>query len=759
MAAISEIRASEIIEVIIRSYLVRGEVPTFDEIETEFNNYVALNDLNLPRFNSSDFNVAYKGNSSASLYNNTNLTIKQDLNTLFSTLLNTTDQAVKLFNRWETKAQSLEHRLLGLEGRIGRLLAVAEDTEGFFDVVGDTFNNLDLTDLDLSDSIDINLSQNLITMSKSTGTSSSVSRVFLNSLTSNQVNFNLLQQNGVQLVTPVDNTEPRFAFYDSDTYWKSNAYLSDTVNNLAADLTLSLVEPISISKISIKLHSSQSNSTTTVTPMYSTDGVNYQKLPIANTSLQSIDKVEFIFPEISVLKLKFILEKNGHDFISSDLSYVYEFGAKEIALFKEAFSDDPNFTGLFISKPLSAQNTNGDYSLFNKLTLKVCELTSSVASINYYIAVAKELDGVPRWLTSNGFVTSPNHLVGGEDTRLWTAVSPLNRSEIVHPQVLDFGTLTSLTKENIGISYDMAGGTYHESPAQSFVLMSKDISDTLVYEDCETTGNEYRYVFNKTSQKLLDLQISKDINVDINNVALWRNVGEKGIAIGDTTKKVRGIQIGWEFSEPYYSATIYIGQTEGMAFDTGNFPLTIDEVNYTGVVSSDVLSRGTHSVKIHKDYWRAIPPGLNSLQELKQYDILYPFNQKLLIEGYDYGASYPETDEKIYSGVDRFAGSIMKKVSIFDMINNVKDNDYTKFSIDTDIPGVSEIAGGAAINASYVILLNTNNAIADFMNEKFMLEFNLTDELFSFLALRAELKTESSEISPVFEEYQIKLSV
>jgi hypothetical protein len=759
MVAVSEIRASEIIEKIIRSYLERGEVPTFDEIETEFNSYIALNDLDLPRFNSTDYNVAFKGNSSASLYNNTNATIKEDLNTLFTALLNTTDQAVKLFNRWETKAQALEHRILGLEGRIGRLLAVAEDTEGYFDVVGDTFNNLDLTDLDLSDSIDINLNQNLITMSKSTGTSSAVSRVFLNSLTSNQVTFNLLQQNGVQLVTPVDNTEPRFAFYDSNTYWKTNAYLANKVSVLAGDLTLSLVEPISISKISIKLHSSQSNSATTVTPMYSTDGVNYQKLPISNTSLQSIDKVEFIFPEISVLKLKLILEKNGHDFISSDLNYVYEFGAKEIALYKEAFSDDPNFTGLFISKPLSAQNTNGDYSLFNKLTLKVCELTSSTTSINYYIAVGKELDGVPRWLTSTGFVTSPDHLVGGEDTRLWTAISPLNREEIIYPQVLDFGTLTSLTREDIGISYDMAGGTYHESPKQTFTLMTKDISDTLVYENCETTTGEYRYVFNKTSQKLLDLQISKDINVDINNVILWRNIGEKGIAIGDTTKKVRGIQIGWEFSEPYYSTTIYIGQTEGMVIDTGNLPITIDEVNYTGVVSSDILSRGTHSIKIHKDYWRAVPPELNTIQELKQYDILYPYNQKLLIEGYEYGASYPEADEKIYSGVDRFAGSIMQKVSIFDMINNVKDNDYTKFSVDTDIPGVSEIVGDAAVEPSYVFLLNTNNAIADFMNEKFMLEFNLTDELFSFLALRAELKTQNSEISPVFEEYQIKLSV
>jgi len=763
---IAEIRADEVLEKIIRSYLETGQVPTIEEISAQFNTFINTNDLNLPRFDFNTYAVTRNEESSATKFNNTTNTIKEDLDTVFRALFVSTDKAVKLFDRWESKADRLENRISDLEGRIARLLALAADTEGFFDIVGDTFTDTKLIDQDLSKNISINLKQNLITMAKSTGINAFVDRLFLNDLTSNQASFNILDQNNVVSVSNVDNTEPRFAFRDENRYWKTHVLTSSRVAPLIADLTLSFVQPKAISKIQILLHTSEQNSSTKITLLYSVDGVNFNRVPSVNTVLESLDKMEFTFPEIEALKLKLIIEKNGHDFITSDNLFGYEFGAREIGLYKEAFNNNPSFKGVVVSKPLSITKPDNTLTLFNKLTLEVCEVTSSNTFIDYLIAVARNDNGTPQWLTSNGFVTEPGHIVDNKDTRLWTPITPLNRNEVVHPQVLNFATISVLEKTGIGISYDATGGSNFESPARNYTLLQQDSTGAIIETPCENKNpvpfnqNDKRYFLAKAGHKILDVQIDKSTNIDIDNATLWRNVGEKGIALNDATKLVRGIQIGWEYKEPYYSTNIKIEASQGMSIDVGEYPISIDQVSYTGTIGPDVLSQGVHTVRVHKDYWRALPPGLNTLQELKSVDILYPYNQKMLIEGYQYGSLYPDDAEQVYVGVDRFAGIIATRVGVFDIVNNIANNDFNKFAVDTDAPGTSRIiASSANAPLSYVFVVNTRNDIADFMNEQFVLEFNLTDELFSFAALKAELRTSNGEISPVFDEYRIKLAV
>jgi hypothetical protein len=757
--AISDIRSNKIVTTIIQSYLEQGQVPTIKQIEEEFDAFVESNNLNLPTFRSPEFEMEFQENSSAQKYNRGNRTVKDDLTVLYRALYQTTGRSVELFNRWESKVSKLENKILDLEGRIGRLLALAQDTEGFFDIVGDSFSNTSLIDLDLSRNLEINLGQNLIMMSKVSNGLGETTRISLNDLAPSQATFNLFEQDGIVSVTNVNNTHPRYAFFDIDRFWKTHVFATKRVSPLVGELTLSLSEPITISKIDILLHTSESNSLTKITPLYSIDGVNFNRLPSVNPTLEAIDKMEFVFPEIRASRIKFIVEKNGHDAITGDNLFLYEFGAKEISVYKEAFSSNPNLRGLFISKHLSAKQRDGSVTLFNKLTLEVCESTSSATAIDYFLAVAKNNEGVPVWLTETGFVESPGHIVSGRDTRLWTAISPLNRELITHPQVLDFSNLIKLEREDIKISYQKDGGIIHESPARQFTLATIGPGNTVVFKDAETLVGERRYLFARSNHRILDVQIDQNLNLDLNNLVLWRNVGKIGIAPDDTSKHVRGVQMGWEFKEPFYKTNILISQTEGLTIDVGDHPISIDQVNYTGVIGPDILSQGIHSIKIHKDFWRAIPPGLNSEQAIRQVDILYPYNQKLLIEGYGYGASFPEESKRVYVGASRFAGIICDRVGLFDIINNVPESDFSKFAIDTDTPGTSEIVSEGQAPLSHVIVLNTNNSIADFMNEKFVLEFNLTDELFSFVALRAELRTSNNQVSPIFDEYQIKLAV
>lgn len=755
MASVTEEYTAKIIEDIIRKKLQSGIAPTIEEIEKELAAFLASNNVSQPLFDSNNYKVERSAESSASKYNQANDQIKQDMDIAFRALFKSTRQAVQLFNRWETKATKLENRIIGLEARINRLLNSVQDTAGYFNTVGDKFTDTTKIDLDLSKNININLQHNLVSLAKVSGSSSSVSRIFLNDLDPSQVRFNVLTAGSVIRVSDEQNTAPLYAFKDVNLFWKTNVYTQSRVSPMLAELNVSFIEPVQISKINLLLHSSQSNSLMRITPMYSTDGINYARLPISNTIAEVLDKAEFVFPELSVLKLKFILEKRGHDYIDSSGFYVYEFGAKEISLYKEVFSDDPNFVGLLISKPLNIRKPDGSNVLFNKVALEVCEVATDSTPINYFIAVAKDSNGTPSWLTSNGFTT--DYIVNGTDIRIWSPVTPLNRTEIIHPQVLDFAVSAKQQKDNIGISYDRDGGVF-VSPKKTFLLMQNDSAGSVKYEACinNATAANRRYFLVNSSHQLLDLQIDSNLDIDLEGITLWRNVGEKGIAPGTTTKKVRGVQIGWEYKEPYYYTNIYIENSDGISIDAGSNPITIDNNIYNGLIGPNILSQGIHSIRIHKDYWREVPPGLNTLAQLTVADPLYPYNQKLLIEGYFYGANWE--DEKVYQGVDRFAGYIMSRVSIFDMLNNVPSNDYSKFAIDLDAPNTSTIdSTGEVAPLSRVFVVNADTSIADFMNEKFMLEFNLTSELYSYVALKAQMSTSNNQLTPVLDEYRIKL--
>jgi hypothetical protein len=427
--------------------------------------------------------------------------------------------------------------------------------------------------------------------------------------------------------------------------------------------------------------------------------------------------------------------------------FIYEFGAKEIALYNEAFlTTENNYFGTLISKPLSITKPDNTLVKFNKVVLETCEGISEEAKLDYFVAVAQDNNGTASWIVASGISTNIDDS-NGDDQRLWYPITPTNRTDVTHPQVLDFATLSVNERENIGISFQ-ANAVSLISPKAAYTLMETS-GNTIIYTS--QTATDQRYVFSKSSHKLLDLQIDLDVEVDLNSLVLWRNIGEQGILSTDTTRLVRGIQAGWEYDAPYYTTNILIKGSEGLYIDVGRFVINIDSVNYTDVIGPDILSPGIHTVKIHQDYWKPVTPGLNTLNELKAADILYPYNQKLLIEGYQYGTTYPSVDEKIYQGVDRFAGYVAQKVSIFDMISNVSESDYGKFAIDTDV------SAATPTGPSYVFVVNCDSSKADFVNESFVLEFNLTDQLFSYLAFKAELRTENSKLTPVLDEYKIKL--
>ena len=178
----------------------------------------------------------------------------------------------------------------------------------------------------------------------------------------------------------------------------------------------------------------------------------------------------------------------------------------------------------------------------------------------------------------------------------------------------------------------------------------------------------------------------------------------------------------------------------------------------SGTAGNSDRDSGIHTIKVHKNNWKEVElmNDTKDLAELKIKDILYPYNHKLLIEGYNYDTTYPSTEEKIYKGADLFAETIMTQVSLFDLETNIAIDKYDVFAFDVDAPK-SHTAPNSDNDPTTIMITKINEENPDFQNERFVLRFTLVNELRQYLRLRADLSTEDDKVTPALHSYKIKL--
>jgi hypothetical protein len=139
-----------------------------------------------------------------------------------------------------------------------------------------------------------------------------------------------------------------------------------------------------------------------------------------------------------------------------------------------------------------------------------------------------------------------------------------------------------------------------------------------------------------------------------------------------------------------------------------------------------------------------VDTGKTTENDLQVADLLYPYNHRLIIEGYTYDPAF--VGNQVYVGTDMFYQHYMQRVSIFDFANNLPTNDYSRFS--TDILD----------NGKLIFLVKYNNTISDNVNEKLRVSYKLKDSTFSKLKFRAVLKTINSQRTPTFTAYRLKIA-
>lgn len=741
----------------ISEQLKEGRSVSAFEIKEQVDELIEEKDLSVPQFVASGYHTEPEESSSVAKYTETFRTIRQDLRVLYKDMLNLSKVSSDAFERWGLESTNIEKKLIDLEDRIEDLLLLTQDTEGYHSVLIDNFTDSSLIDTDLT-TAELNLGSALVHMGT---TSSSGIRFFLNDLDPvtgvsfkirSTANFiNRTDATGASLTDPFHQ--------ESKSWWTSIAM--EKARPVTCELTVKLGdEPVDISRIFMELHESAESSPTTITPLYSVDNQTFNQLPTTMFSQEVRTNITFQFSEVQAKWIKFILTKSGPDPSAGTDYFCYEFGFKQIAFYHDAF--DTSVVQKLITKPLWITAEDGSTQTFEKLTLDTCERLETDTSIKYYVTTTNDLESI-----DTGF---------DYDSALWVPISPVSRKMPLYPVILDVGDTTEVLlgdTETVKIAYDTtASETTLINPSDPFRLLSKNPITGAVLDE-EVHAKDYdtipvvRYAFKNTNDRILNYQIKQSDYVGsgsgdaliINEAMLtiFRNVGEVGLTPGSTSALVRGVQRGWRFEDPYYVCVVEIRNPEGIVIDVGDSPIIIDDISYTNKIDGTVLTgkttadSGLHTIKVHKSNWKEVSPGATDLADLQAKDILYPYNHKLLIEGYDYNSSFADT--QVYTGVDLFTETVMKQVSIFDVMNNVAVDNYNVFALDVDTPNSHE--DGNLPTRVFVLKVDENNP--DFQNERFMIRFTLVNQLQKYLRLRVDFSTIDGKVTPALHSYKMKL--
>jgi hypothetical protein len=705
----TEIKYGEfILESIIKEILYSGQSPTIESIDSAYNAFVADKDLTQPLFNNALANVVQEENVSAAKINNTNFEIWRDLKIAYDTMFDTTNKSIVAFDRWRSESLALEAKLKSLDTRITDLAKTQLHLGTHY--ISEVFSDTSQVDLTKTTAY-VNLKDNNVSMNASDN--KNPNRINLNYIKPEDITFTVLSRAFLQNVVTAPGAELINAFDDMNNFWQSRVFISSAQQPVTAELKFKISDTtIFISKINCMLHTANTNSSMQITPLISNDGINFKQLDVSNITQSITDNGSWSFPSIEATHIKLIMTKAGFDF-NDNQSYIYEFGMQEIAVYNLSF--DPDMLQTLISTALFVPDINKNPIPYYSVSLDTCDDVPSNTDIKYYVAA----------------------LTNTDDFESWTSIDPINKENAIYPTQINFGQKKDFELANVGISFNANRSAGFVNPAADYLLVTLFENTSLTITP--KTSTVTKYILFNSNDRLLTHEIDGAASVQKQNIRILRNVGFRGDNI-----LVRGIQRGWTYEEPYYASAIGVQNPNGISINFGDKDIILDGATKNGIVK---LTTGTHNIKIRKENWITIAAGITDLVALKTADPLFPYNQKLLVEGYSL-----DDPQNPYTGVDVFAGYFMTQVPIVDFIHNIDAADYSKFAVDTDAVDTNKAT------PSLVFVVKSNENVSDFLDELFTIRFTVESQTYNYIKFKAILSTLDTGISPYLVSYKLKLS-
>lgn len=612
----------------------------------------------------------------------------KDISILYKTVFDLVEEINTSSQNWNLYYQSVDKRLRGLENQVDNLLLLKQDTLGYFNYVQDNFDTTTLTNTAATTAL-VNTDHGIVTLPKLPTTTSTVySKVKVNpssvTLTYKTLHPSLISSSLGVGVEDID------LISGSNKPWYVVANTKQPNGSLLVTLQLDLGEKLDINTVVLNTYQVNRSDGLIITLFYSEKGIDWIKAGSAPT--QTITRSgTWNFSNVNVRFLRFLITKTHYDSINADGTYQWTLGASSIELYKSVYmSSEVDTTSAefkSIVHVFRLSNLTFTDQGFNKVLLETCEQLPPGTDIKYFVK-ADESGYIP--------------------------ISPKDRKNSAYPPIVNFGNEQTVDTIDAALPID------NSYPVRT------------AFSDSTSIAIEQDY---RSDVGFVNILVDDDVldNMVLNSSVVYRNVGVRN---SDLT--VRGSYQGWKTEETdsnSISTNILVRNSEGVTIDIGPSGATIDGSRVSGVVT---LLPGIHKFTTTISQWRPIEPGLSTDSEVKLVDTLWPYNHKLLVEGYDYG----ETNyQGMYVGFDLWCEIVCFYLPYSEFINSTR---FDVFTYEQSSPNL-------------VFIVKIDSSFTDYVNEIFDISYRLRNQTFTELTLKAILSTRDSNYSPILSEYILKV--
>jgi hypothetical protein len=725
--SLSDTHRQYITEQLMLQYLLDGTVPTVDQLESDLEEYMETHpNLEEPISKSSDFDVERGTSSSASSIQQIAQTVSQDVGIVTREIYKLAEDSNRYYDRWSAEIKRLSGVARKLEQRVDSLLLLTKDTIGFFAYIGDVFADMNNIDTE-NTTAKVNIYEASVTLDPDRSELSDGSGgalIDLSSVTENRVSFiPLTKKPGVVYFTTNEENALHNIFKTDNSTWVGRV-VANTPGEMVCELKVHLADKdLEVSRVSFEYTGPITTTRSTVSLQYSDNGYTWNLVPTTEATKVLTRNTMWSFPLKTMRWLKFIFRKPAQDNIDNE----YIFSARHIKLYGNIY--DSTVGNTLITASQQALDTEGNPILFSLVALDTCQETPTDTGIDHYISASK-------------------------DNSTWTSWMPILQSDstvILHPKIIN---LSGIDWRDNSVENDT---TRLDSSITSDGTTQMKLVKT--FSNSDITGlSGYRFKDETFAVVNTAIVISEDEVPDLigNSIVVWRNLRYKNINNYPDTATVRDVPRGWGLDGGQYSCYFEVISSDGILLDFGERSCVIDDKEVSGAIQ---IPKGIHKFSTESVNWIDIADGISALdngaatseEQLKTVDPLYPYNHKLIIEGFPYPAGTGYQGEKVYVGTDVSAEFYTKKTSLFELENNI--NTYGYFAI----RGV-----GNETNPTLAIVNKFDVANPDYSNELFFVKWKsgATDaEMYSYLKLKSVLWTNNTGVTPVLSSYRLKLGI
>jgi len=127
-----------------------------------------------------------------------------------------------------------------------------------------------------------------------------------------------------------------------------------------------------------------------------------------------------------------------------------------------------------------------------------------------------------------------------------------------------------------------------------------------------------------------------------------------------TASSLYGTSPGWfiDANNSQYRCTFTVESIEGRYINLGNTGAYLDGRLVSGTIH---VSQGTHAFVTSYTNWHDVETDIMTATQMEEKDPAYPFNHKLIVEGYAYPSGF--SGEQVYTGFDEYYGASLQYVT------------------------------------------------------------------------------------------------